>query len=339
MSETIEIRGTSRLVGIDLARFFAIIAMYVAHVAPSDGPAGVLNLREFLAAPLFAFLLGASTYLSAQKMSFPILFASSVVRGLILIIVGEYISGWGANIDIVLQVLGLLGILAVPLAMLPSWVLGIIALASWYFTLPVRDYFLPLVPVADARNEYFGLGVMWLFTGQHYRVFTMLCWAALGIILVRLMPQWKVAGDVAAFLVTGTAVAAILWYTRPTASLLVYSGDRWEVGFNALLCICVASFCSILARIFTHRAAVLEPLVSVGRMSLSLYVLQIGILALYTRYAPQYGYSANDDSWWMLAALIVLSFVFVLLWKKLLGNTPLYRGPLETALAWTTGRG
>lgn len=313
--------------------------MFVAHVAPSNGPGGVLNLSEFLAAPLFATLIGVSTYLSAQKMSFPILFASAVVRALILMVVGEYIDTWGAHIVIVLQVLGLLSIFAVLLAMLPSWVLGVIALTSWYFTLPVRDYFLPLVAPATAQNEYFGLLVTWLFTSPYYRVFTMLCWACVGIIMIRLMPLWKVAGDVAVLLVAGTAVVAIIWYTRPTASLLAYSGDRWEVGFNALLCMAVLSFSSLVARIFTHKQGVLEPLLLVGRMSLSLYVLQIGVLALYVTYAPSYGLPARDDSWPMLAFLILISFVFALFWKKLLGSTPLYRGPLETLLAWTTGRG
>lgn len=43
--------GAGRIIGVDLARCLALIAMYVAHVAPSAGPAGILNLSEFVTAP------------------------------------------------------------------------------------------------------------------------------------------------------------------------------------------------------------------------------------------------------------------------------------------------
>lgn len=331
--------STGRLVSIDLARFVAIAAMFVAYAAPSDGPWGLLGLSDFLAAPLFALLIGVSTYLSAHRMALPILFASSVVRGLLLIALGEYLATWGAQGDIILQVLGLLCIVVVPLVMLPVWGLAIVALVSWFFTLQVQAYFLPLVDRALAKNEYFGLAVDWAFTGEHYRVFTMLCWATLGAMMIQAMKVWGVAGDVAAFLVSLTAAGALYWYVWPLGLLEFYSGSRWEIGIDALLCVAVLSFCSLLSRIFAARDKVLAPFALVGRMSLSLYVLQIGVLALYTKYAPSYGLPVVDDSWWMLALLFGLAFLFCLLWNKILGRTFLWRGPLESVLAWTTGRG
>lgn len=331
--------STGRLISIDCARFIAIASMFVAHVAPSSGPFGLLNLSEYLSAALFAFLMGISTYLSAQKMAFPLLFASSVVRGLILIVLGQYMTGWGAQVDIVLQVLGLLSMVLVPLVMLPVWGLGILALLTWFFTLQVQAYFAPLVASATAKNEYFGLAVVWAFTGEHYRVFTMLCWAALGIMMMQGMKVWGVAGDIAAFLVSLTAAGAIYWYAWPIGLLQTYSGTRWEIGFDALLCVVALSAASLIARIFVSREGLLAPFALVGRMSLSLYVLQVGVLAIYTKYAPSYGLPTRDDSWWMLALLLGLSFLFCLIWEKLLERTFLRRGPLESILAWTTGRG
>lgn len=328
-----------RLASIDLARFVAIAAMFVAYAAPSDGPWGLLGLSDFLAAPLFALLIGVSTYLSAHRMALPILFASSVVRGLLLIALGEYLATWGAQGDIILQVLGLLCIVVVPLVVLPSWALLVISAVSWFFTLYVMDFFAPLVSKAMAQNEYLGWATVWLFTGGEYRVFTMFCWAALGIALIRLMQSWGTAGDVAAFLVAATAAGALYWYAIPEGTLRLHSGNRWEIGFIALLCVGVVSFSSLIDRIFASRQGIIHPFVLLGQMSLTVYVLQIGVLASYAKYAPSYGLPIVDDSWWMLALLFGLAFLFCLLWNKILGRTFLWRGPLESVLAWTTGRG
>ncbi|WP_447646028.1 hypothetical protein [Nocardioides zeae] len=47
-----------RDLGIDAARGLALVSMFVAHFAPTAGPGGVLDLSEYLTAPLFAFLIG-----------------------------------------------------------------------------------------------------------------------------------------------------------------------------------------------------------------------------------------------------------------------------------------
>ena len=43
---------------MDAARGVAVISMFVAHTAPSNGTADVLYLSEFLTFPLFALLVG-----------------------------------------------------------------------------------------------------------------------------------------------------------------------------------------------------------------------------------------------------------------------------------------
>lgn len=47
----------TRLTWPDLARGVAVVSMLVAHTAPVGG---ILNLSEFLTAPLFAMIVGVS---------------------------------------------------------------------------------------------------------------------------------------------------------------------------------------------------------------------------------------------------------------------------------------
>lgn len=331
--------GAGRIIGVDLARCLALIAMYVAHVAPSAGPAGILNLSEFATAPLFALLMGVSAYLSTERMSFPVLFASSVVRGIMLIAIGLYINTWDAHVDIVLPYLGVLSVLIAPLVFLPAWLLGVISLLSWWFATTALTYFTPAYNEQVLSGSYLQYAYQWFFTGTHYQVFTLLAYACVGGILARALGEWGAVGDtVTAIAATGVA-GLIYWYaTTELSEFLPYTASRLEIAFALFLSIAALGWSCLLARIFASRAQVLDPLVAAGRMTLSLYVLQIGVLALYIRYAPAYGLPYNDDSWWMLVLLIALSLLFAWSWDRLLGRTIARRGPLESLLALVTGR-
>lgn len=332
--------GAGRIIGVDLARCLALIAMYVAHVAPSAGPAGVLNLSEFVAAPLFALLIGVSAYLSTERMSFPALFASSVVRGIVLIAIGLYINTWDAQVDIVLPYLGVLSVLIAPLVFLPAWLLGGISLVSWWFAATALTHFTPAYNEHILSGSYLQYAYQWAFTGTHYQAFTLLAYACVGGILARALGEWGAAGDaVTAVAATGVA-GAIYWYaTTELYEFLPYTASRLEITFALFLSIAALGWSCLLARMFSARSRVLDPLVATGRMTLSLYVLQIGVLALYARYAPVYGLPYSDDSWWMLALLIFVSVLFAWGWDRLLGRTIARRGPLESLLALVTGRG
>ncbi|MGV3016151.1 hypothetical protein [Rothia sp. 88186D007BW] len=334
-----DLKKAGRVIGIDLARCAALISMFIAQTAPSGGPGGVLNLSEFLAAPLFAFLLGAGALYSSQRMSFPALFASSVVRAIALIALGLYIGTWGAQVDIVLEYLGLLSLLMAPLVFLPSWVLIILAVGSWWFAASARTFFQPQAIQAAMEGSYTAYLYEWMFTGYNYQVFTLLAYACIGAVLAALIECWGVWGDVALALLGSLVTGGLFWYSRfAVAEFLPYTSSRLEIAFSLAACLATLGWCCLLARTLAGREHLAGALLGAGRMTLSLYVLQIAVLALYSNYAPTYGLPAADDSWAMMVGLILGALLFAWVWQRLLGYTVLGRGPLETPLAWVSGR-
>ena len=331
--------SNERLVSIDLARCAALASMVIAHTAPTPGPFGVLNLSEFLTAALFAMLLGIAADLSADRMSFSALFAGSVVRAIALIALGVWSNTWGAQVDNVLPYLGVLSLAVAVLVYLPTWVLGILAALFWWFSPWAIATFQPIHAQLVSEHSPWSYLTLWMFQGGSYRVFTMLAWACAGVVLIRLMGVWGAAGDIAAALVTTTAAGALWWYISHRIEFFPYTGIRWEVGFDLLLSIAVICWCSILGRIFAGRDGVLQPFARAGRMTLSMYLLQLLILALYVYYTPRFGWPAQDDSWWMMGGLLIVLLVVPTLWHKLFGHTFLRRGPIETPLHLISGRG
>lgn len=326
-----------RLVSIDLARCVALLSMFVAYTAPSPGPGAVLDFSEFLATALFAMLIGVSSDLSADHMRFPVLFASSVVRALAFICVGIWADSWGAQVDIVLPYLGLLSLLMAVLVYLPTWLLGALTLIFWWLGPWAMTAFAEVG--THQTSPFLHTFLLWMFEGSTYRVFTMLVWGCTGVVLIRLMRTWGLAGDVLGALVLTLISGGLWWGAGQYFELFPYTGNRWEVGFDLLLAAAVICWCSLIARIFGNREHLLDIFTVAGRMTLSLYLLQIALLGLYASYAPRFGFSSNDDSWWMMSALIILSLLFAYFWNRLLASTFAARGPAETLLSWVSGRG
>lgn len=333
-------QSSDRVVGVDLARWVALVAMFVAHTAPSAGPANLLAYADFLAAPLFAVLLGAAARFSSSTMSFPALFASSVVRGIALVALGLYLGTWGAQVDIVLQYLGVLAIVIAPLVFLPTWALGLIGAAAWWVAPLASTYFVQDAAAAASAGWWRSYAYDWLVTGQHYQVLTLLVYACVGALLASGLERWGAAGDAAVAVAATGALAAVFWYLPSAGLTLVpYSVSRIEIAVSLLLATASVGWCCLLARAVGSKESLVAPLLYAGRMTLTLYVLQIAVLAAYSAYAPGYGWPASDDSWYMLAGLVVGASLFALVWRHFLGATALYRGPLETILALLTGRG
>lgn len=335
-----DLKTAGRVIGIDLARCAALISMFIAHGAPGGGPGGLLNLSEFLTAPLFAFLVGAGTFFSSQRMSFPALFASSVVRAIVLVAVGLYIGTWGAQVDIVLEYLGGLSLLMAPLVFLPTWVLVALAAGTWWFAASARAYFQPQTLQAMLEGSYTAYLYEWIFTGQNYQVLTLLTYACLGAAIASLIERWGLWGDLALALLGSLATAGLFWYSRfALLELVPYTSSRLEIAFSLAACLATVGWCCLLARTLAGREHLLGVPVAAGRMTLSLYVLQVAVLALYATYAPSYGLPVSDNSWAMMVGLILGGLLFAWVWQRLLGQTFLRRGPLETPLAWVSGRG
>lgn len=283
-----------RVRSVDIARGLALVSMYVAHVAPSGGPGKILDLSEFLTAPLFALLIGMGTTLAAAR---PLFVRGALLRAGLLVVCGLALTPLPAQIVIVLVHLGVLTALLIPLVRTPSWVLATVAAISAVVS--------PLL--SDAVQVW---GTVW-----PYRMLTMLTWGCLGLVLGRHLDAprraWlAVLG--ASTLLTG----ALLVAKRTVWDFRVYDGSLGDTATGAGLAVLVLA-AAILAPWPRWLA---EPLRLSGQMSLSLYILHTLILSAIALVRP------SDDGWDALALLIITTWAFALAWHRFVPDA---RGPVE----------
>lgn len=329
--------AVGREVGLDLARAGAVVSMYVAHTAPSPGPGNILELSEFLTAALFATLVGAGTQLSADHRGggpWWRVHAAAVVRGAALVVTGLLLETWDAQVVIILVYLGVLTVLMSAVARLPSWGVGVVAVAFLGVGPLLRD-------LADAEWErrlrqgaQSGDLVPRVLeiagAGDAYRIVTLVVWACLGMLLVR---RWtRRPGDAATaapvpraelvvVTVAGLAFAGAVLLGWPDA-VAPYSGERLEVLVDAALAAAAVAGSLLVADLaFPGRGTSAQ----VGRMTLTLYVVQVGWLALVARSRP----GEPDDSWVTLVLLVVVSYAIAAAWPRVVRSGPFARGPLE----------
>lgn len=100
---------TRRHLWLDLARGLAVVSMLVAHTAPAGG---IFNVTEYLTAPLFAALIGASLHHALERWrgSTGRFLASAALRGLLLFLAGVALQPVYLQIVVVLQWLGALSV-------------------------------------------------------------------------------------------------------------------------------------------------------------------------------------------------------------------------------------
>ncbi len=117
---------------LDLARGLAVVSMIVAHTSPWGG---LWNVSEFLTAPLFAFLVGASLLLAWWRSDhrYGLFVVANTLRGLLLVVLGEGLQTLYFPIIVVLQTLGVLTIVLAPLVPLLArqpWISYAVALGA-----------------------------------------------------------------------------------------------------------------------------------------------------------------------------------------------------------------
>ncbi|WP_225080339.1 DUF418 domain-containing protein [Streptomyces sp. CoT10] len=129
--------STGRLIGIDLARGFAVFGMYSAHVGPDvtvGGPMGILlELARGRSSALFALLAGFSLViitgrphprtgrLGRQAV------VRIVIRAVILLVLGYALTALDTQVDVILSFYGLLFLTALPLYRLRARTLALVA--------------------------------------------------------------------------------------------------------------------------------------------------------------------------------------------------------------------
>jgi hypothetical protein len=338
-------RVTKRRIDVDLVRFLALFAMFVAHVAPTAGPGGVFTMSEFVTMPLFALLVGVGAQLGEWRAretgDRARWWRSMLVRAVLLIAVGLLLERAGAAVLIVLVHLGVLVIVMDLLARLHWWFVaaagGLAFVVTSTLVERMGDQLIERSLEAAMRGEAWQPGWWWetqvfLWGYEPYRLGSMIVYGCVGVLLTRWWlrreetPRWhQLAGGGAAL-----AVVAVLLAGRVTGRIELhpYSGTYLETAFNAALVAAVLGL-GLWGAAFVP-GVIARPLAATGAMTLTIYALHVYWLAYYvTSLRP----GASDDNWTNLAILTVGSVVFALLWTLVVRRGPFRRGPLEGVAA------
>ncbi|QIM21568.1 hypothetical protein G7075_11230 [Phycicoccus sp. HDW14] len=290
-----------RLPGLDLARGLAVLSMLVAHLSPVGG---VLDLSEYLTAPLFAVLVGAAMGLVlARPGTDPVRFvADNALRGLLLVALGVMLQALYPQIDVVLPYLGVLVVVLAPLAValhrLPVLTLGLAvgaAVLGPVVTERARDALVSGGPATGTGARHL---LDWLAAGPSYRLVSFLPMALGGLALALLLPRlaaWRPAAGVAAVLLAAAGVVHALG-AASSGGAAPYSGTTAEVVAGSLLAAgVVAASCALadVAAVARWGIRALDPVLSLGRLALTAYTVQVLFLAVVA--AVRGG--ARDDTW------------------------------------------
>jgi uncharacterized membrane protein YeiB len=320
-----------RLTWLDLARGFAVISMIVAHTSPWGG---VLNVSEYLTAPWFAMLIGISLLVAWRNTGGWLVFVlGNVARGLLLILLGEWLQRQYAQIDIVLQTLGLLIIVLAPLVALigsrPAVWAGLALIMA--FVSPVMMDFAREWLVAEGYSSgWLGRLVRFSAAGAHYRVSSFIAICAAGLAAVPLLVGGRaVAGVRGVVTAVSLLIAAAMSYVAGRLTPWgadAYSGTTFEIIGAALLSLSATWTCAWLVAVWGERPVRtwLGAVVDTGRMALSAYTVQVLALAVIVRVALG---GRGDDHWVVMLGVIALCLAFSWAWLKVFRL-----GPLEWVL-------
>lgn len=343
-----QILASARILAVDWARALAYVLMIIAHTAPSNGPARIFMISEFVTAPLFALLVGVGEQLSHRAGSDVGGERAAVIRELLragaIAAIGLVLMQSAAAVVIVLVQLAVVMAACLPLVRLRTGALLAVAAAVAVATLTVPALFPRLLQDPGAVDSP-ALTVLGLLgAGGPYRITGFLLAALVGILLARALTgsfgrSWRgpaLASGAALLAMAGLLIAPNLLGLFPVHA---YDGTPAEqiggiLGAAGFLLLCWALERSAFGRALPPalaRAAAVP-----GQMALSLYVLQIAVLHVFQIRNPL----ERDDSWGMLALLLVLGIGGALAWRAVLQRAAIrwpaaarwQRGPLEGAI-------
>lgn len=310
--------------------------MLIAHVAPSDGPLRILITSEFVTAPLFAMLVGAGAELGRRRTAsgaFP--GAQTLIRAACVFLVGIALAQSQAQIWIILPHLAVIMVLCFPLARLrsPALIAVTVLLGAVALALPIA-----VASGALAQHPDLLQAALLLGGAGPYRLAASAFCAGTAMLLVRILTgRERALPAAAASALAFAAMGALLILPNLVGLFPVHADDGTPAELLGSLCgaagILLACWAlSLVPAVRTLPQALRDLVCAPGRMTLTLYSLQVLIL---DRFARAMG-GARDDHWWMLALLILALGAFAAVWWLALGRpgsagrrTIWWRGPLE----------
>ncbi len=330
-----------RLVVPDVLRGVAILSMLIAHAKPllPSLPPGlplVIGSANDVASPLFALVMGLSAEILTQRTPRPgrwRMLLQQVARGLVLIALGVWMSNWGSWVAVVLSYLGVLLLVGAPVLLLSTrWVAGI-AIGAAVLSDPVNAWARVSLSALVGDSAVATLIAEWVFLGYSYRLTNLLPFFLLGALLMR----HGFRRD--RYLVAMAIVAPIAYAVRPVVTAVFdtpphVSGSYVDTLHDVGLVLAVYVVIVFLATVDRPKPAriiaiVFEPLRAIGSVALSLYLLHVALIALWT----SLGFAVVDNDYVRLLLLVPAMVVAGWLWWRFIGV-----GPVEWLLGWVTGR-
>ncbi|MDO5501801.1 MAG: heparan-alpha-glucosaminide N-acetyltransferase domain-containing protein [Actinomycetia bacterium] len=341
---------------LDVLRGVAIVCMLIAHGMPffwgTGVPAPVAEVTQAIndvASPLFGLVMGGAAALVWSRASvrghWPRRVLIDIGRGVLIFAFGVLLVELETWVAVVLQVLGVLLILGIPVAALagvsmrpqaaarlPSRVAlvavtaGLFVLAPWVTG--------ALVPAEERlyNGTTGGTAEIWaaLMAGTSYRAVSLLPFFALGALLAAsgLAREPRRLAALAAPTAAVLLAATLLGAGGP----IELSGDPADQLRDLVL---VVTAVALVGAIVGFGGAAVEPgwrmLADLGAIALSLYALQLIVL----RPLQEVGLWQDSVAWGWVAmiTLVLVPCLLMLLWRRVLGA-----GPLERLVALVTGR-
>jgi uncharacterized protein len=329
-----------RLVVPDVLRGVAILAMLVAHAKPFlsglPGPVAFVMIQlSDLASPLFALVLGLSAQILLQRTPRSgrgLMLVQQGLRGVVLIALGLWLETWGTWVAVVLAFLGVVLLLGVPLLLLSTRWVAVIALALAVLSDPVNAWArATLWPIVGGSPVLYDVA-SWLFLGFSYRVTNLLPFFLFGALLMRHgfrrdNTLWIMA-----------AIAPVAYAIRPLLNKLTgveaLSGSIPDTLHDVGVVFATYVVIVLLATVRDPRPArvieiVFEPLRAIGATALSIYLFHVGLIALMTHW----GYVPIWDGYGQWAVIVIAVTLIGWLWWRFIGV-----GPVEWLLGWVTLR-
>lgn len=325
----------------DILRGVAIVAMLVAHALPlvPSARGGVVgfaagNIND-LASPLFALVMGmsAALVLARPGASGGRVVLQNLLRGVVLVALGVWLSTWGSWIAVVLAFLGIVLAIGTPILLLGSRAVGMIAALVAVVGAPLNAAVVaaadPMLLVAPTPA---GSALRWFFADSHYRVTNLLPFFLLGALLLR----HGFRRDRLLLLLGVVAVPA--YAARPVLErgwgVGSTSGSHPDTLHDLGLVLAVHVAVVLLATVRSRPAAAaisaaLMPLRAVGSLALSIYVLQVAVVAVMARAGLGFG----EDSPGLLVLMVLGLWAAGVLWWRFGGT-----GPVEWVVGQLTRR-
>ena len=340
-----------RFHGLDAARAIAIIGMLAVNVGPRKEP-GDTDLAVFFydiphgrASLLFMILAGIGMSLMTKRTrqtGAPLPWQTIMWRAVLLIFSGLALQLLGHDVSVILTYYGLLFLLGFPLLRAPTWVVTTLALVSlvagpllWLYLQQLTSITFNFVAPSLADPLWTGVHSL-LLTGAY----PVVIWVApflFGLVLGRCQLgersfQHRLMGWGAAATIVPLGIS-VVWSVLNGAPTTEYGWDQLSsVQAHSQMPLWMISGCGSAALIVgfflwaepwvTVR---LSWLVSAGRLSLTIYVAHLFVLAWLVRPGPDTLLEGFLISTVMSVAFVVLAH----LWWRHLGT-----GPLERLLSW-----